>query len=278
MKNRVQLQKMKQEGEKITMLTAYDFPSAKLVEQADIDMILVGDSLGMVVLGYDSTIRVTVDDMIHHAKAVTRGARNTFVVVDMPFMSYHISLEESLKNARRIYQESNAQALKIEGASEEILKLTKQLTNAGIPVVAHIGLTPQSVNVLGGYRVQGKDLESARQLIKDAQNLEKSGAMAVVLECVPKELAKVITGKLEIPTIGIGAGVDCDGQVLVYHDVLQYGVDRVASFVKTYLNVNADMKKSLFMYNNEVKAKQFPNEDYAFSLNEEIVRELELEE
>ncbi|WP_099158337.1 3-methyl-2-oxobutanoate hydroxymethyltransferase [Virgibacillus ndiopensis] len=264
MLTRLDLQKMKNENQKIAMLTAYDYPSAKMAEQAGIDMILVGDSLGMVVLGYDSTVKVTVNDMIHHAKAVKRGAKKTFVVVDMPFMSYHVSLENSLKNAQQIFQETDAQALKIEGASDEILDLTKFLTNAGIPVVAHIGLTPQTVNVIGGYKVQGKDKQTGEKLLQHAKQLEESGAIAVVLECVPMELADIVTESLSIPTIGIGAGMACDGQVLVYHDILKYGVDRLPKFVKSYTDLNSEVKLAIQSYSNDVKNNKFPTEAYSF--------------
>lgn len=274
MKNRIQLQEMKQNGEKITMVTAYDYPAAKIAEQAGIDMILVGDSLGMVVLGYDSTIQVTVTDMIHHGKAVTRGAKNTFVVVDMPFMSYHLSLEDSLKNAREIMQDTGAQALKVEGASKEILTLTNRLSNAGVPVVAHLGLTPQSVHVLGGYRVQGKDKATAEKLIQDAIALEESGAMALVIECVPEELAAIVTKEISIPTIGIGAGKDCDGQVLVYNDLLKYGVDRLPKFVKSYFNANDTFKKSLDSYIADVKSEKFPSSQHSFTMNPDVLRDL----
>lgn len=268
---RIDLQKMKEAEDKITMVTAYDYPSAKMAEQAHVDTILVGDSLGMVVLGYSSTVQVTMDDMIHHAKAVRRGAKDTFMVVDMPFMSYHISLEDALRNAKRLFQETDAQALKIEGADEDILTLTEKLTQAGIPVVAHIGLTPQTVNVLGGYKVQGKDQESAKKLLKDALALEKHGAIAVVLECVPKALSKLITETLTIPTIGIGAGVHCDGQVLVYHDILKYGVDRLPSFVKTYTDFNQAGHEAITAYVTDVKQQTFPTDEYSFHMNEDLL-------
>lgn len=255
---------MKESNDKIAMITAYDYPAAKMAESADIDMILVGDSLGMVVLGYSSTVQVTMDDMIHHAKAVKRGAENTFMVVDMPFMSYHVSLEESIANAKRIFQQTNAQAIKIEGASAELLTLTKRLTDGGIPVVAHIGLTPQTVNVLGGYKVQGRDQETGRKLIHDAKALAAHGAIAIVLECVPKELGKMITEAIDIPTIGIGAGIHCDGQVLVYHDLLQYGVDRLPKFVKPYVDFNKLGEEGLKSYIEEVKQSTFPTDEYSF--------------
>lgn len=267
MKTRIDLKRMKQENKKITMLTAYDYPAAKLAEEAAMDMLLVGDSLGMVVLGYDSTVKVTVNDMIHHGRAVRRGASDTFMVVDMPFMSYHISLEESLTHARNIFQETDAQALKIEGATTELLTLTKRLTEAGIPVVAHLGLTPQSVNVLGGYKVQGKSKEAADKLVQDAQQLEANGAIALVLECVPMELAKTVTDALSIPTIGIGAGVHCDGQVLVYHDILKYGVNRVPKFVKSYTDLNVTIKQAIESYRDEVVGQTFPTEKHSFTSN-----------
>ncbi len=259
---------MKQKGEPITMLTAYDYPSAKLVEEAEIDMILVGDSLGMVVLGYDSTVPVTVEDMIHHTKAVRRGAKDTFVVTDMPFMSYHVSLAETMHHARRIVQEGGAHALKVEGAGE-VISTIHYLTNAGIPVVAHLGLTPQSVGVLGGYKVQGKDAESAKQLLEDAKKCEDAGAIALVLECVPMQLAKIISDELVIPTIGIGAGKDVDGQVLVYHDLISYGVNRVPKFVKQYTAVQDEIVRGISQYVAEVKTRQFPEEQYSFTMKEE---------
>ncbi|MFG6118432.1 3-methyl-2-oxobutanoate hydroxymethyltransferase [Thalassobacillus sp. B23F22_16] len=266
MLTRKQMLDMKNSNEKIAMVTAYDYPSAKLAENAGVDMILVGDSLGMVVLGYDSTIPVTVDDMIHHGKAVRRGAGNTYVVVDMPFMSYHISLEDSLKNAMKIYQDTQAQALKVEGAGN-VLPTIERLTEGGIPVVGHLGLTPQSVNVLGGYKVQGKQKEAAAQLVEDALAVERSGATALVLECVPKELAALISEQLSIPTIGIGAGAGCDGQVLVYHDILNYGVDRLPKFVQTYGDANQHFAEALGNYVKEVKAHDFPAEAHTFTMD-----------
>ena len=205
--------KMKQAGEKIVMMTAYDYPAALFAEDAGVEMILVGDSLGMVVLGYDSTMRVTVDDMIHHSKAVRRGAKNSFIVVDMPFGSYHGDVNDTLKTAVRIMQETNANALKVEGAGE-VVEVIRKLTNAGIPVVAHLGLLPQSAGVLGGYKVQGKTTEQAEQLIADAKAVEEAGACAIVLECIPHQLTKIVSEQLTIPTIGIGAGVDADGKCL----------------------------------------------------------------
>lgn len=266
--NKNRFLKMKEQGEPITMLTAYDYPSAKLAEEAEVDMILVGDSLGMVVLGYDSTVPVTVEDMIHHTKAVRRGAKETFIVTDMPFMSYHVSLQETMVNARRIVQESGAHALKVEGAGE-VISTIQYLTNAGIPVVAHLGLTPQSVGVLGGYKVQGKDAESAKKLIEDAKKCEEAGAIALVLECVPMQLAELISEQLTIPTIGIGAGQKVDGQVLVYHDLISYGVNRVPKFVKQYTSVQEEIVRGISQYVTEVKTRQFPEEKHSFTMKEE---------
>ncbi|MHA6251122.1 3-methyl-2-oxobutanoate hydroxymethyltransferase [Oceanobacillus sp. CAU 1775] len=275
MKTRHDLVNMKQEKEKITMLTSYDYPSAKQAEEAGVDMILVGDSLGNVVLGYDSTIQVTLDDMIHHGKAARRGAKNTFLVVDMPFMSYHVSLELSMANAGKLFQETNAQALKIEGGSKENLQLIERLSDAGIPVVAHLGLTPQTFNVLGGYKVQGKDKTSARKLIEESKKVAEAGAVALVLECVPMEIAELITAEIDIPTIGIGAGIHCDGQVLVYHDVLKYGVDRLPKFVKSYGDYNTDGGEAVKRYVKDVKAGNFPTEEYSFLLQDtSILKEL----
>lgn len=264
MKTKLDFLRMKKENEKITMLTAYDYPSAKQAEEAGVDMILVGDSLGNVVLGYDSTIQVKISDMIHHGKAVRRGAPNTFVVVDMPFMSYHVSLEESLKNAAEIFQETNAQSLKIEGGQEENITLIKRLKDAGIPIVAHLGLTPQTFNVLGGYKVQGRDEDTREKLIEESKKVAEAGAIALVLECVPLELAKEITELIDIPTIGIGAGVHCDGQVLVYHDIMQYGVDRLPKFVKPYVNFNEAGVQAISDYIKEVKEGNFPTKEYSF--------------
>lgn len=269
MKTKFDFIKMKEINDKITMVTAYDYPSAKLSEAANIDMILVGDSLGMVVLGYDSTVKVTLDDMIHHGKAVRRGAKNTFVVVDLPFMSYHISLEETLTNAKRVFQETGAQALKVEGGSRTILTVIEKLTEAGIPVVAHIGLTPQSVNVLGGFKVQGKDQANADRLIKEAHAVEQAGAISCVLEGIPSQLASVISKQLTIPTIGIGASVDCDGQVLVYHDLLLYGVDRLPRFVKTYADLNQTTVEAIKSYVDDVKQGNFPGDEHTYALNPE---------
>lgn len=265
--------KLKENREKISMLTAYDYPSAKLAEQAGVDMILVGDSLGMVVLGYDSTVPVTIEDMVHHTKAVKRGAPSTFIVTDLPFLTYHTTNEEALKNAARLMQEAGADAVKMEGAGDVITKI-KAMTDAGIPVVAHLGLTPQSVGVLGGYKVQGKTSEAAVKLLEDAKKCEEAGAMAVVLECVPYQVAEHISNELIIPTIGIGAGNGTDGQVLVYHDVLLYGVGRVAKFVKSYANLNDVIGYALSEHIKEVKSGVFPNRDHSFTMKEEELSSL----
>ncbi|MGG0716721.1 3-methyl-2-oxobutanoate hydroxymethyltransferase [Robertmurraya massiliosenegalensis] len=268
MRSTTDFQKMKKEKEKIVMLTAYDSPSAKLAEQARVDVILVGDSLGMVVLGYDSTVSVTMEDMIHHGKAVRRGAKETSIIIDMPFMSYHLSIRDTLLNATKLIQDTGANAVKVEGA-EDVIEHIKALTLAGIPVCAHLGLTPQSVGVLGGYKVQGKNATAARKLIEDAKKCEEAGAFMLVLECVPKQLAKEISQVLSIPTIGIGAGVETDGQVLVYHDLLMYGVERLPKFAKPYANMNVEIQKGIEDYISEVKQQSFPSDPYSFTMKEE---------
>lgn len=264
---------LKSQGKKIVMITAYDYPSAKQVEQAQADMILVGDSLGNVVLGYDSTIYVTMEDMLHHAKAVKRGAPNTFIVVDMPFMSYHLSVRDTLLNGARLIQETGAHAVKVEGA-DEVLPHIKALVKAGIPVVSHLGLTPQSAAVLGGFKVQGKDAEAAKKMLEDVKQCQKAGAFAIVLELIPQQLAKEISMSLSIPTIGIGAGVHTDGQVLVYHDILTYGVDRVPKFVKAYANVDEQMTEGLRAYVSEVRNELFPDDQHSFTMKEEEIKTL----
>jgi 3-methyl-2-oxobutanoate hydroxymethyltransferase len=272
MKTTATFKEMKKTNEKIVMLTAYDAPSAKLVEEAGVDVILVGDSLGMVVLGYDSTIPVTLDDMILHTKAVKRGAKNTFIITDMPFLTYHSTIEETMKNAKQLMQEAGAHAVKLEGNGAVIEKI-EHLTKAGVPVVAHLGLTPQSVGVLGGYRVQGKDAQTAKQLIEDSMEVEQAGASMLVLECVPSQLAQIIQRQLTIPVIGIGAGVQTDGQVLVYHDIIGYGKGHVPKFVKEYTNVSNQILTAVSSYVIEVKESQFPEEKHTFTLkNEELHR------
>lgn len=267
MKQSTDFLKMKNNNEKIVMLTAYDYPSAKQAEMGGVDLILVGDSLGMVVLGYDSTVPVTVNDMVHHAKAVRRGALETFIVVDMPFLSYHLSMKDTLINAGRIVQETGANAVKLEG-SDDVLEKIEVLTKSGIPVMAHLGLTPQMVGVLGGYKVQGKDATAAKKLIDDAKKCEEAGAFAIVLECIPKQLAAEITKSLSIPVVGIGAGVDVDGQVLVYHDILTYGIGRVPKFVKQYTDLTTPILEAISAYSDEVRSKEFPKDQHSFTMNE----------
>ncbi|ALC92741.1 3-methyl-2-oxobutanoate hydroxymethyltransferase [Bacillus sp. FJAT-18017] len=273
MKSTTDFTKMKQNGEKIVMLTAYDYPAAKTAEQAGIDMILVGDSLGMVVLGYDSTVPVTVDDMVHHSKAVRRGAPGTFTVVDMPFMSYHVSVGDTLRNAARIIQETGAQAVKLEGA-DDVLEKIKALTQAGVPVCAHLGLTPQLVGVLGGFKVQGKTASAAAKLVEDAKKCEEAGAFAVVLECIPRQLAAEVANTVSIPVIGIGAGAEVDGQVLVYHDLVGYGVDRVPKFVKQYGQVGHNIIDMIGQYVSDVKSSVFPEDAHTFTMKEEELQAL----
>lgn len=273
MKTTAQFLKMKEQGEKIVMITAYDYPAAKFSEAAGVDMILVGDSLGMVVLGYESTMRVTVEDMIHHSKAVRRGAPDTFIVVDMPFGSYHGDVNETLKTAVKMMQETNANAVKVEGA-DDIVPVIKKLTDAGIPVVAHLGLLPQSAGVLGGYKVQGKTAEQAEKLLKDALLVEQAGACAVVLECIPHQLTEVVSHTLTIPTIGIGAGVKADGQVLVYHDLLQYGKHHIPKFVEAFAQVGEEVEKGIKNYTNAVKSGTFPTLQQSFTMKEMELIEL----
>ena len=244
----------------LTMITAYDYAFAKIFDQAGIDMILVGDSLGNVILGYSSTLPVTMEDMIHHSKAVARGTKRALIVTDMPFISYHLGVYETIKNAGRIISEGNANAVKLEGGSE-IAATVKAIVQAGIPVVGHLGLTPQHINQLGGYFIQGKTTEAAEKMIEDAKALEKSGVFCIVLECVPKELAKIITECISIPTIGIGAGKECDGQVLVSYDMIGLFSDYVPFFVKQYAEINKDIKKAVDQYVNEVRKGEFPDEN-----------------
>ncbi|EOU2594696.1 3-methyl-2-oxobutanoate hydroxymethyltransferase [Listeria monocytogenes] len=273
MKKPVDFFAMKENGEKITMITAYDYPSAKNVEQAEADMILVGDSLGMVVLGYDSTVPVTMDDMIHHTKAVKRGAPDTFVVTDMPFMTYHGSVDETIQNARKIIQESGAHAVKLEGAGEVVNKIAR-VTEAGAPVVAHLGLTPQSVGLTGSYKVRAKSAQEAQELMDNALAVEAAGAIALVLEAIPRQLAEKVSKALSIPTIGIGAGVETDGQVLVYHDIIGYGISRRAKFVKAYADIDERIEPALASYVKEVKAATFPEVKHSFTMAEEDLKGL----
>ena len=274
MKNTVvTFQQMKDKGEKITMLTAYDYSTAKLMDEAGINSILVGDSLGNVVLGYPDTVSVTMEDMIHHGAAVTRAAKDALVVIDMPFLSYQTSVYDAVVNAGRLMKEARPQAVKLEGG-EEVCPQIKAITRASIPVCAHIGLTPQSVNMFGGYKSQGRDLASAKKLVRDALLVQEAGAFAVVLECVPEVLATLISKKLSIPTIGIGAGAGCDGQVLVYADMLAMFSDFRPKFVKAFANVGDVMKTGFRAYDEEVKAGTYPAKEHTYEMEEEVYEEL----
>jgi len=264
------LQKMKQERNAISMVTAYDYPSAKLAEEAGIDTILVGDSLGNVVLGYETTIPVTIDDIVYHTRAVARAATNTFIIADMPFMTYGAGRETTLMNAARIMQQGGAQAVKLEGGTE-IAAEVEALVKAGIPVIGHIGLTPQSVHQLSGYKVQGKLDKDAQRLMQDALALEKAGAFAIVLELLTEPLAAEITKAVSIPTIGIGAGRYCDGQVLVYHDLLQYASPYFEKkFVKTYADIGTTVREAIESFTRDVKTGAFPAEEHTFQPQSEV--------
>lgn len=263
----------KKNKEKISMLTAYDYSTAKLLDEAGVDSLLVGDSMGMVMLGYESTLQVTVDDIIHHSKAVARGAKRALVVGDMPFLSYHVSVEESIKNAGRIIQEGCACAVKLEGG-EEVLDKVRAIIRAQIPVMGHLGLTPQSINMLGGYKIQGKTEEQARKLLMDALMLQEAGVFAIVLECVPEKLAKLVSERLEIPTIGIGAGRYCDGQVLVTQDMLGMYSDLKPKFVRQYAQLGDIMKSACRKYIDETKAMEFPADEHTFPIDDEVINKL----
>lgn len=263
----------KRDAAKIVMLTAYDYPSARLAEEAGADIILVGDSLGMVVLGYDSTVPVTMEDMLHHTKAVCRGATQTFILTDMPFMSYHVSVAQALENAGRLVQSGGCHGVKVEGG-QEITPQVQALVRAGIPVCAHIGLTPQSVTALSGYKVQGRTAQAARKLMDDAKALEQAGAFMLVLECIPAQVAAYITERVSMPTIGIGAGAPCDGQVLVFHDVLGLFERFTPKFVKQYAALGVSAREALAAYAQDVRAGTFPGPEHAFSMNEEEVRRI----
>lgn len=249
--------------EKITMLTAYDASFAGMLESVGVDMLLIGDSLGMVVLGYDSTVPVSMDEMLHHAAAVRRGAPATMLVGDMPFLSYQVSPEEAVANAGRFFKEAGCDAVKLEGG-REVCKAVQAIVQAGMPVMAHIGLTPQTAGKLGGFKVQGKDLDSARRLLKEAKALEEAGAFALVLECIPDGLARLISEEIAIPTIGIGAGAGCDGQVLVTNDLLGLFEKFVPRFVKKYINLAPDIKEAVALFLDEVKSGSFPDEEHSF--------------
>lgn len=268
------IRNMKNSEQRITMLTAYDYASSSIVDEAGVDMILVGDSLGMVVLGYEDTLSVTMEDMIRHTQAVSRGAKNALIVADMPFMSYQVTRELAIANAGRLVSEGKAEAVKLEGG-REFLPETEGIIRAGIPVVGHLGLTPQSVNQFGGFKVQGKTTEAATRLIDDALALEEAGVFAIVLECIPSQIAKLITEKLTIPTIGIGAGPHVDGQVLVFHDVVGLFKRFKPKFVKQYVDGAGVIQEGCMQYIDDVRCKRFPTEEYGFSIDEKELAKLE---
>ena len=274
MKNTVlTIQTQKEIGKKITMLTCYDYSMAKLMDEAGINMLLVGDSLGNVVLGYEDTLSVTMEDMIHHTAAVARGAKNALVVADMPFMSYQTSVYDAVANAGRLIKEGRAQMVKLEGGAS-ICPQIKAIVEASIPVCAHLGLTPQSINAFGGFKVQGKSEEAAKKLIEDAKAVEAAGASALVMECVPAELAALVTGHINIPTIGIGAGAGCDGQVLVYQDMLGMFSDFTPKFVKRFASIGEMMKEAFKAYSISVKEGSFPSEEHAYKLDADVLAKL----
>ncbi len=268
-----QIKEMKAKGEQIPMLTAYDYSTAKILDEAGIPLLLVGDSLGMVMLGYESTIPVTMDEMVHHAKAVVRGTRNALVVGDMPFMTYHLSLQDALRNAARFIQEAGCQAVKLEGGIA-VAETVERIVQCGIPVMGHIGLTPQSINQLGGYKVQGKSAEAAKRLMEDAHSLERAGVFAVVMELVPAPLTKKITESLGIPVIGIGSGADCDGQVQVISDILGSFTDFIPKHAKRYANLAETIKGVAISYASEVKSRSFPTDKQAYTMDESLLSDL----
>ncbi len=268
------IREMKEQGEKIAMLTAYDYSTAKLVDEAGVPLILVGDSLGMVVLGYESTIPVTMDEMVHHTKAVARGARNALIVGDMPFMTYHVSIEEALRNAARFIQEAGAQSVKLEGG-ENMAETVSRIVSCGIPVMGHIGLTPQSIHQLGGFKAVGKTADAAARLLGDARALDEAGAFAIVLECVPEPLSRLITEKVSTPTIGIGAGKFCDGQVQVISDLLGLYTDFVPKHAKQYVRLAENIRQATTDYIAEVQAGTFPTEKQSYAMDESVLAELD---
>ena len=268
-----QIKEMKQKGEKITMLTAYDYATAKLVDEAEIPLILVGDSLGMVVLGYESTIPVTMEEMLHHTKAVVRGTKKAMVIGDMPFMTYHVSVEDALYNAASFIQEGGAQAVKLEGGVT-VAEKVKRIVECGIPVMGHIGLTPQSIHQFGGFKLQGKTPEAAARMLEDARALEEAGAFAIVLETVPAPLAKLISAKISIPTIGIGAGPDCDGQVQVINDILGSFADFIPRHAKQYAKLTDIISQAVAQYHQEVKTGKFPTEKQSSAMDEKLLADL----
>lgn len=263
----------KKENKKLTMLTAYDYSTAKLIDESGVNAILVGDSLGMVMLGYEDTLSVTMEDMLHHTRAVARGAKNALIVGDMPFMSYQTSVYDAVCNAGRLIKEGRAHAVKLEGGIE-VCPQIKSIVDASIPVMAHIGLTPQSVNAFGGFKVQGKDEEAAQRLIDAAKAVEQAGAFAVTLECIPERLAEIISKSISIPTIGIGAGKGCDGQVLVYQDMLGMFSDFTPKFVKRYADIGLQMKEAFLSFINEVQNGAFPTIEHSFAIPDEVINKL----
>jgi 3-methyl-2-oxobutanoate hydroxymethyltransferase len=269
----IDLQKMKEDGRKITMLTAYDYPTALLEDRAGIDIILVGDSVGMTVLGYENTLPVTMDEMIHHTKAVARGTKYAFIIGDMPFMSFNTSERDAILNAGRFVKEGGADGVKLEGGAS-VKEIVKAIVNAGIPVMGHIGLTPQTISMLGGFKVQGRDAKAAQRLIDDARVLEDAGAFSVLLEAIPALVAKKITDSLRIPTIGIGAGPHCDGQVLVVHDLLGLFDRFTPKFAKRYVNLSQLMLEAFEKYREEVIKGEFPTEAHSFHINLEELTKL----
>ena len=269
----VTLQDQKRRGEKITMITAYDYSMAKLLDQTGVNCLLVGDSLGMVMLGYEDTVSVTMEDMIHHTKAVSRGRDEALLISDMPFMSYQVSVEQAVRNAGRLVQEGYAEAVKLEGGAD-VIDRVKAIVKAQIPVMGHIGLTPQSVNIFGGFKVQGRQLEAAKKLIDDAKRLEDAGAFSITLECVPAALAQKITEAVSIPTIGIGAGASCDGQVLVFHDMLGMFPDMRPKFVKVFSDAGASMQEGIRKYAEAVRNGAFPTAEHSFTIDPEIIEKL----
>lgn len=274
MKNTVlTFKQAKENKEKLTMITAYDYSTAKIFDEEGVNSILIGDSLGMVMLGYEDTLKVTMEDMIHHTAAVSRGAKNALIVGDMPFMSYSTGIRDAVINAGRLMSEGGADCVKLEGGTE-VCDIIRAIVTAKIPVCAHIGLTPQAVNALGGFKVQGKDLESANRLIKDALAVQEAGAFAVVIECVPAALSKKISEMLDIPTIGIGAGSGCDGQVLVYQDMLGMYSDFKPKFVKRFADIGSEMRKGVQDYIGAVKDGSFPAEEHCFKIDQDVIEKL----
>ncbi|MCP2519124.1 3-methyl-2-oxobutanoate hydroxymethyltransferase [Candidatus Aminicenantes bacterium AC-335-B20] len=269
------LLKKKENREKIVAITSYDYPITKIVEEAGIDLILVGDSLGMVVLGYDNTLPVSMDEMIHHTKAVVRARKKAVIVGDMPFLSYHLSIEQGLENAFRFIKEAGADAIKIEGASPKRLELIRALREAEIPVMGHIGLTPQSILNFGEFKVQGKSREKAKKLIEEALALEQAGVFSIILECIPMELSKIITEKVKVPTIGIGAGPYCDGQILVFHDLVGYLNGYLPKFVKKYADLHNVILNAVEEYIREVKNGKFPLDKHSYHMKPDVLEELE---